>query len=289
MSFLRILCVSAILAAGHLLGSPAPILVTLPPQLEALQALTAGERPVISVVPPGAIPENYELTPRQMATFSKACIFLTIGAPFEIKLAGKLRAALPSLKVVDGTSGMRFREMTEPHSHGGHSHHSEGRDPHVWLSVENMMRFTENAAETLSREEPSRRSIYQERKQAYLQRLSDLRQELDAAFSGMKGRHLLVNHPAFGYLADEYGMHQLAVEKEGKTPGAHHLAEISGKISSEGHRALFVQPQFNRQTCRLLADKHHLRIVVLDPLPSHYIDGMRAIAKTITNELQSNK
>ena len=289
MSLFRLLCISAILAAGHLLASPSPILVTLPPQMEALQALTAGERPVISIVPPGAIPENYELTPRQMGAFSKAGLFLTIGAPFEIKLAGKLRAALPSLKVVDGTAGMRFREMTEHHSHGGHSHHHEGRDPHVWLSVENMMRFTENAAEALSLEEPSKRSVYQERKQAYLKRLSALKQELDAAFFGMKGRHLLVNHPAFGYLADEYGMHQLAIEKEGKTPGAHHLAEISGKIADEGHRALFVQPQFNRQTCRMLAEKHHLRIIVLDPLPPHYIEGMRAIAQTITTELKANK
>ena len=264
-----------LLFTGIARAASGPILVTLPPQLEAVQALTAGECQVISIIPPGSIPENYEITPRQMTTFSQARLYLTIGAPFEKKITAKLSAAIPSMKVEDGTKGMAFRKMD-----GGH-------DPHVWLSVSNMICFTENAAEALCQLEPSRRELYQTRKRAYQERLLTLHRELDSLLANRRRqRMVLVNHPAFGYLTDEYGLHQLALEKHGKTPGAQHLADLSNKIRTENIRTLFVQPQFDRKACIWLANRHRLNIVVLDPLPSEYIEGMRTIAKALASDFQ---
>ena len=256
------------------------IIVTIPPQIEAAKAIAGNDVQILSIVPSGSIPENYMPTPKQMIAFEKASLYVTIGAPFEKKILPKLQKSLPKLKIIDGSKGMKLREMTEEHHHHG-DHEHETHDPHVWLSIENMRQFTKNVADALCIEEPAKAAVFRERQNSYFKKLDALKNETSQRLAPFKGRVLLVNHPAFGYFADDFGLKQIAIEKEGKTAGAKHLAEISMQIAAIHATVLFVQPQFNRQTCEQIAKTHNLKIVVLDPLPSEYINGMKRIAETI--------
>jgi zinc transport system substrate-binding protein len=66
---------------------------------------------------PGQNPHSYEPSPREMALLAKADCWILSGTEFEISLAPKVAAQNPSLKIIDGTRGMRFRLLEEHHDH----------------------------------------------------------------------------------------------------------------------------------------------------------------------------
>ena len=92
-------------------------------------------------------------------------------------------------------------------------------------------------------------------------------------------RKFLVFHPAWGYFADRYGLEQVAIEYQGKEPGAKAVARIISMAQKEGISVIFVQPQFDQRLARQIADSIEGQVIVVDPLSSNYINNMRAVAR----------
>ncbi|MCA9512166.1 MAG: zinc ABC transporter substrate-binding protein, partial [Myxococcales bacterium] len=111
--------------------------------------------------------------------------------------------------------------------------------------------------------------------------------ELRARLAPVRGRTFLVFHPAFGYLAREYGLVQVAIEDEGKEPDAHELARLVARARDEGVRVIFVQPQFDRAAAQTIADEVGARLEVLDPLAPDWDDNLRRVARALAEGLAS--
>ena len=106
---------------------------------------------------------------------------------------------------------------------------------------------------------------YQERLEAFLAELSALDQELAESLAGLAGTRL-VYHPAWHYLAREYGLEQVAIEVEGNEPGAGQLAELIEQARAENVRVLFVSPQHSQRSARMIAEEIGAQVVEIDPL-----------------------
>jgi ABC-type Zn uptake system ZnuABC Zn-binding protein ZnuA len=82
-----------------------------------------------------------------------------------------------------------------------------GVDPHVWQDPRNVIRWTENAAEALSRLDPAGEADYRMRADVYQTEL----EQMDAEIQAMVGtvpveqRKLVTDHDDMGYFADRYG------------------------------------------------------------------------------------
>jgi zinc transport system substrate-binding protein len=101
----------------------------------------------------------------------------------------------------------------------------------------------------------------------------------------LKGREILVFHPAFGYFAERYGLTQRAVESEGKEPGPRQLAALIDTARERGVRVVFVQPQFSRSSAEKIAEAIGGAVVPMDPLASDYLANLERMATEVRKAL----
>src|SRR5690606_3888118 len=102
-----------------------------------------------------------------------------------------------------------------------------------------------------------------------------------------EGQRFLVFHPSWGYFAAAYGLVQVAIEHEGKEPGARALAGIIEQAKAEGIRVVFVQQQSAGASARAVAEAIGGRVVPLDPLAPDYLANLRRSAQAIAEALRS--
>jgi zinc transport system substrate-binding protein len=91
-------------------------------------------------------------------------------------------------------------------------------------------------------------------------------------------RELVTSHEAFGYLADRYGLEQVAVtglspESE-VSPGK--LEEVVDRVRGSGATTVFVEPLVSRRIAETLARETGATTAVLDPIEGLTEDGAAA-------------
>lgn len=241
------------------------------------------------LLPPGASPATYEPGPRQLASLSEAKLYLAVGVPFERVFLPRLRAKLPGLAIAPMQAGIKLRRLEGSHHHGGKElpgHQAGAPDPHVWLGPLQAQVMAVNTAQALGGIDPAHAAAYQANLKKVLEELGALNDELARTLAPLKGRTVLVYHPAYGYLLEAYGLKQEAVELEGKEPGPRRLAELIDEAKAEGIKVIFVQPQFNPASAATVAQAIGGMVVSLDPLAYDYMNNLRALAAKIAKGLR---
>jgi len=273
--------VAVMLPAAGLAGD-LTALVSVPPQADLLQRI-AGDRVAIRVlVGPGESPATYDPTPRELARVSDAQVWFRAGVPMENALVRRVASLLPAGEVVDLREGLDLLPAGDDH---GHDHDHGETDPHLWLSPRLCAVQAERMALTLTRLDPGHADAYAAGLAALRDTLSAVDHELRALLAPVRGDTMLVFHPAFGYLAHDYGLVQVAVEAGGLAPSPRHLARVLQDARERGARAIFVQPQFSEQSARIVAREAGLEVVVLDPLARDHIANLRRIGHAIRDAL----
>lgn len=261
-----------------------------------------GQRVEVSVlVPPGRDPHTFEPTPRQMAKLSAARLFLNLDLPFARRMLLKLKSANPKLQVVEVSAGIKRIPLEsegeehvverdhEPKSRETHGHHGEELDPHIWLDPQHAAKMAENLAQAFSQADPPGRDFYQANLKRVQVRLTALNLELRKILKPYHGREFFVFHPALGYLAQAYGLKQVAVQAGGKEPGAKRLARLIQRAKDKGVRIIFVEPQFPQDTAQTLARAISGAVVVVDPLAQDFPANLESLAENLAQALKGVK
>lgn len=271
--------IAALLAHGALAddsSAPVGVVVSVPPQAHFVEAVGGDLVQVHIAVPPGSSPHTFSPTPRQVAAMAGARMYVVTGVEVELQLLPRLQAMRPDLVVVG--------EPATEHHHHGHDHHHDHADPHRWLDPRLAAADLAGLADALAELFPDEASAIARRKDAEVQRLEDLHQELAVILGPCRGMDLVVAHPAFGHLAAAYGLNQIAVEQGGHEPTPRHLGELMQRSLG----TLFVQPQFSRATLAPLLRGRDVALVELDPLARDYHENMRTMARAIAQALATN-
>ncbi len=276
---------------------------------------------VETLVGSGKDPHTFEPAPGQISRLGSAQAYFKVGMPFEDRLVKKFEPLFPNLKIVDLNSGIALREMevsdyhsgSDPETHSGdrektgkskghnhgkssaksqdsqtsnHSHAHGALDPHVWLSPANVKIISSNILETLVSIAPERADFFRKNAQAFDHKIDDLDKHLVESLKNIKHQNFYVYHPAFGYLADRYGLKQRAVEIEGKEPSAKQLARLIDSAKKEGVKVIFVAPQFSRKGAETVASGIGGVVLEIDPLARDYLGNMRKIGDNIHSGLK---
>jgi zinc transport system substrate-binding protein len=266
-----------------------------------------GERvAVTTVVAPGESPATFDPTPRQLTVLADVDLLLRTGVPLENGLLRRLGDRLAARKVVDLRDGLDLMEAD--HRHDGQPHdapppdaqrhgrppptpdapgaaHDHEIDPHVWLSPRLLVGQVRTIADALIARDPAGRSQYLAARDGLLAEIATLDAELTALLAPVRGRELFVFHPAFGYLARDYGLVQVAIEEGGLAPTPRHLAAVLSRARERGARAVFVQPQFSGGPAARVARELGLELVELDPLVPDVVANLRQMGRTILDAL----
>lgn len=296
------------------------VLVSVPPLVQIVRAIAGDSVEVQSIVPAEVSPETYEPKPAQAHLFTKALAFVGVGMEYEHVLQERLGARLweaslesshahplksttmiyynlaasQALKpLLTNTAQKAHKESTTPHldSHTStltHSHEHENHDPHIWLSLDFATINAREIYALLCAILPAHKPLYTRNLAEFLARIESLQQEFSSMLASKKGGAFLVIHPAFGYLAREFGLEEIALEENGKELGLKALSQLHERLEQKQVRTLFVQPQFDKGRARALADILGLEMDILDPLQEDWEGIMRAFLHKIAKSTPNN-
>ncbi|HPL53708.1 MAG TPA: metal ABC transporter substrate-binding protein [Bacillota bacterium] len=183
-----------------------------------LASSIAGDKAsVVSMVPAGAEPHDWEPTPRLAIELNNADILIYNGAGMEpwidsiVKIIDRDRT-----KIVDASEGIELLKSSE-HSHGEEAEseeeeHEHGMyDPHIWVSPIRAMQQAQTIYEALIEIDPANSEYYGKNKIELDSKLTRLDKDIRDASKSFKSNVIVVSHEAFGYFANDYGFRQIAI------------------------------------------------------------------------------
>jgi len=144
------------------------IVVTVPSIVKDVESIVCYSDRVVSLVPPGVDPHEYQLTPRDVATLKKADVIVSLGhTHFEIRIRelverGDVKAKLIEIPYIPG-----IELMTNPMT-GGINYHMPIYDPR------NYVKFVTYLSRVLSSLNPSCAQVYRTRRDHVIELVEDL-------------------------------------------------------------------------------------------------------------------
>jgi zinc transport system substrate-binding protein len=209
------------------------------PLAYAAERIAGSRYTVDDLTPPGVEPHDLELSPRTVARIETANVVLYLGHGFQP--AVEKAAADGSGTRVDLLSGLSLH----------------GSDPHVWLDPVRFEHVVRRVAVALHGDG---RPL-----------LADV-QRLDSEYRhGLRhcARHEIVtSHEAFGYLAERYGLRQVAIT--GITPESEptprHLASVIREVRRTHATTVFFERLISPRLADTVARDAGARTAVLDPI-----------------------
>ena len=283
----RFLFVLLVLPALARAADPLTVFVTVVPQETFVSRIGGEHVRVNALVRAGQDPHAYEPTARQIAALAEADLYVRVGVGFEDAWMSRLLVANPRMRVLDAQDGIEVRRKAAGHDHGdpdhGHDHgHDHGDvDPHVWTSPARVKIMGARIRDALADLAPEYAADFAANYDRFAADLDALDTEIRARLAGVENRRFMVYHPAWGYFAEDYDLDQVAIEREGKEPGARALTAMIEQARREGIRVIFVQPQLNPSSAEQVARSIGGQVAVIDPLSGDYFENLRRVADLV--------
>jgi zinc transport system substrate-binding protein len=260
------------------------IMVSILPQKYLAERITGNNFRVNVLVPPGSSAETYEPTPRQMQDVAKSVLYFRIGyMEFESTLVRNLQKQNPGLRFVNTAEGVDLI-AAEIADHGDHVH-LYGVDPHIWLSIPAVKIQLANMLEAVSAHDPGNKEYYLANYNKFLAELEELHLSLTEKFRNAKRRSFLIYHPALGYFARDYGLTQISVEIDGKSPTASNMRTVVNLARQDDIKDIFIQMEFERDNARAVARELGGNVVEIDPLSEDWMGNMKEMARILYETL----
>ena len=282
-----ILLVSASVTAANQMT----VFVSINPQKYFVQQIGKDLVDVRVMVPPGASPVTYEPRPKQMAALSAARVYFAIGVGFENVWLAKISAVNPEMKVVHTDKGIRKIPMathlhSDPAGRDGaeethlndDEHGGSELDPHIWLSPPLVKIQARSILTALQEIDPGHQDRYAANYHQFIDRIDELDADLKKTFAGKQNLQFMVFHPSWGYFGQAYGLKQVPIEIEGKSPKPARLKGLIEHARKKGITVIFVQPQFSSKSAELVAREIGGQVVVADPLAEDWLANLTTVA-----------
>lgn len=267
-----------ILYAQSQANSPIHIIVSVLPQKELVQRIGGDSLLVSVLVPNGKSPELYEPNLAQMKIIQDSKLFFGVGMPFEEKWLSRFKTTNPHLTYYNLAldSEMMARKDSMLHTH----------NPHIWLSLEKSKKHIELITHALQEIAPENASLYEHNKSQLLTQIATLQKQIHRIFSQVNAsKTFLVYHPAFEYFTQEFNLHELSLEHNGKEPKGQDLARLITEIKKHRLSTLFTQPQFSESRIQAISKELHLKVIKLDPLHEEWLHSFKIYACAIAFSL----
>jgi zinc transport system substrate-binding protein len=243
------------------------VVVSILPLAEFVEQVGKDKVEVTVIVPPGADPHLFELTPVQLKKISQAQLYVEVGSGlnFELTWMDKIKLIYKDMLICNSSIGITLVD----------------KDPHIWLSPRNAKTMVENISEALIKIDPLSQKYFKKNSIEYINKLDLLDKEIKARLEGVKNRRFISSHPAWGYFAKEYDLIQIAIENEGKEPSAASLAHIIDQTRAFNISIILVSPQYNMKSAEVVAKEVGAQIIIADDLSMDYINNLRKLAEEI--------
>jgi len=208
---------------------------------------------VTTLVPEGMEPHDYEPSPQDIATITRANLLIYNGNGFEpwvedflLTEEGRNTKALNISQHVDLLEG----------------------DPHFWLDPVIAEQITEVIAAELKNLDPSQSTNIDERLSAYKNELQLLDQSYREGLANCQQTKIIVSHDAFNYPALRYNFETVEISgiSPEEEPTPQKLAEITQLAKQEKIEYIFFESLINPALAETIAREVGAKTLVLNPI-----------------------
>lgn len=274
---LSLLLISPIFANGTIEKEIKPtVAVTIIPQATFVEKVAKDKVEILTVIPKGSSPANYEPTPKQRVELENADLYFSIGVASE---ANSILDIINSDKTKTISLSDEVSEQYPPIYIG------ESRDPHIWLSPKRVLIMIDIIERELSQLDSSNAEFYKENAAAYKKEIEDAIFKIEESLQESNDKFFLVYHPAYNYFGEDFGLQMLALEKNGKELAPKSMIAVIDKAKSEGVKNIFYQAEIAKEKSISISQELGGEAVLLSPLSSNYIENLILMAKTFKENI----
>ncbi|WP_295073235.1 zinc ABC transporter substrate-binding protein [uncultured Fibrobacter sp.] len=281
----RLLLLLVVLPAAVLFASEKEITVavSLQPYATLLKMLGGARVNVVTLLPPGADPHNYEPKPAVIKAFSLAEAYFTDGSGLDKAWLPRFLGANKNVKVIDISRNIKW--MKAEHDDHHHLHHDDESelDPHIWTSPMRLQLLALNIYESFKALDPDHIAYYTNRFMSTQEILRRADRKIVGAIVGLplNRRSFIVFHPSYGYLANDYNLTQYSIEVNGKEPKPKDLAKLIQVGRKNDVKTVFVQPQFSKRAAETIAKELGAVVVETDPLAADFLANIQTFVDAL--------
>ncbi len=252
-----------------LICSPAwsqTIVASVEPLAKALRGLYGPEVEVVTLLQANQNPHQLALSPRQALLVRQADLMVWLGAAVEAPLAPLVaRRDKASVALLDLDGVVRREGDAHEHGHDDHDHEAHGEDdayldPHLWLSVDNMVLLSEAVASAL----PT--GLADQQPALWQLQARQMGEQLKAQMSSLTLVPWLTYHHPWGYFTAPLGLAEPVVVSQqlDAGPGSRRFVALAGEIRERNVQCMIREPEARTaMLARLCPD---CRVEALDPL-----------------------
>lgn len=253
-------------------SGPPVVAASFAPIEELLRRVGGDEVRVVTIVPAGEEAHEYEPTAKDLQPVEQARFVAYLGNGFQEgveKAIDGLPSEVRRLDLLDGLELLPVGEEIGADTGEEHADEHGGDDPHVWLDPNRMVSMASAVADSLKGLGLDAASI-EANLAAYTAELTSLDARLTAGLADCDSRLLVTGHHAFGYLADAYGLEQVAVAgiSPSDEPSAATLQQVADFARENGVRTIFFEENLPGDLSRTVAEEIGADTAVLDPIES---------------------
>jgi zinc transport system substrate-binding protein len=242
---LGILVFWAVGCGGGSAGSPATetLVASFYPLAYAAEEVGNGGVDVENLTPAGAEPHDLEVSPQDVAAIREADLVLLLGRGFQPQLEDAAGTGKKVLRLLD-TPGLALRP--------------DG-DPHVWLDPLRYAKIVGRIGQALQRPDAAARL------QA---RLRDLDGEYRTGLAHCERHEIVTSHEAFGYLAERYGLEQVAITglSPEVEPEPAKLQQVIELVRERGVTTIYFETLVSPRIAETVARETGAKTAVLNPI-----------------------
>ena len=227
---------------------------------------------------------DYQLTPADMKLLSGADVFIVNGGGIESFLSD-VAADYKNLSIVNACEGLNLlSEEDEGEEHTREDGHNHGDvNAHAWMSIALYKQQVENILEGLCRIDPKHQDAYESNAKEYLAKLEDLEKEQQSLKEELAGKHIVIFHEAYAYVAEDYDMeisYTMDLDEE-RQVSAGEVADVMGAIEKNDISVVLAEELYGKDMGDTVERETDAKVCYLDTLTrgeyekDSYLDAMR--------------
>ncbi len=181
-------CQSADVTAEPSETTPAlTVAVGIVPEAAFVEAVAGDLVSVVTMVPPGSSPANYQPTAAEMQALSDASIYFTLQMPTEkANILPKVTEFNENIQIVDlRAAAAAVYPLLSGDGEELDASATDSVDPHLWLSPKRAMVMVQTIADQLSAVDAANKDTYQVNAADYIAQLTNLDTEIQAVVSNL--------------------------------------------------------------------------------------------------------
>jgi zinc transport system substrate-binding protein len=245
-------------ASADSADSKIKIAVSIFPVASIIREIAGDRATVTTIVPPGADPHHFELTPSSARAIHEADVVFMVGGHFD-----------------EWAVGAKAKEMTRP----VFFRFSRALDdsllllgnsfnPHFWLDPILAKRMARLVDGLLIKMDQFNYAYYRSRTETFCSGIDSMHVSILSRLRNSGFTDFVSLHPAWSYFARRYGLKEIdTIEiSHGQEPSARHVAAVIGKMREAGTRFILAEEFTNVDLAEAVASQTGAEIILLDPM-----------------------